>query len=381
MPLSAACQTSLGAGYASVLGNCARTCMLLATSQPLNDGSALRASTLGGMCLSCEKILGSCGESLGATQDTDWVANTPAFRSKAFKCGGQWAFNNATRTVSVGLRNICYPSSCSLDDVTHVFRLADTWSTNSTAFDGGTGAPTCDIFGSFLDETMPWFVCGGAVALFVVILFLTGKGCLHGRVLRCILYAILSLDFAVGVGFIVGYVLIQSKTDFPRYLQLCTVGVGVFQVLIAFILWAGGRRNGTSCMLVFAQIFAVAAAVVSAGAGLVFTIAGPDMLRDGLRKMIDISNAELDEIEDFMTTTHVLLSCAFFLLAGLHSSTVPVSRGMRRYAKDESRQEGEKAQMVALSGEQKYEREKQSFIGAHRAKVEKQDKGKAQEWV
>jgi len=162
MSVSAACQASLGATYTSVLGNCARTCMLLAASQPLNDGSALRAGTLGGECLTCEQALSRCGVNGTAAVDAGWITvstgtgsqQKPTFRSSAFQCNAKWAVG---KTASVGLRNLCYPSSCSLHDVTQIFKLADPWATNTTelSFTNYTRGPTCDIFGSFVDKSFP----------------------------------------------------------------------------------------------------------------------------------------------------------------------------------------------------------------------------------
>ena len=100
------------------------------------------------------------------------------------------------------------------------------------------------------------------------------------------------LDFLIGASFITGFGIIKSKTDFPDYLLTWTLGLGLFQVVIALILLVGLGRpkygEGVCDITSFAEVFAILAAIGSAFAGLAFSVSGQKMLRNNVQKMVKI---------------------------------------------------------------------------------------------
>ena len=100
-----------------------------------------------------------------------------------------------------------------------------------------------------------------------------------------------------------------------------------------------------------------------------------------LVSLVDVSNEDLDEIEDFMLTTHVLLACAFFLMMGLHSATVPISCRIHAYIAQENDDIVKDQELHDLREGQRYEREKDAFVGAARKKVEKEEKKHQTRWA
>jgi hypothetical protein len=361
---------------AAPLATCILTCLNLAAQRgAVDSGAALGGSQLGGACATCESTLASCGGTAGAVE----------LGSSNFRCGADFPWrapaSGASTGGSVRLRRLCYPPGCSSDDVKALFAAADVAVRGNTTLLSASGKPFCDIFGSFADRNFPWIVCGGAVALFIVTLCLACCQCLAAPVLRCLLYAYLLCDAAIGVGFIVGYVLVLGKNSFPQYLVLSVVGVAVFQLVVALLLWRGGRPGGTRCCLLFATLLAGVASVLCMAAGVTFQLADSTMLREGLEDILDVKSSELDDLEDFILTTHLFLTCAFFAMSGLHASTIPLSRRISRTHSEAVASQREKAELQALKHDQRRQREEKGWVEAHRQKVAKEQRKHPQQWA
>jgi hypothetical protein len=95
---------------------------------------------------------------------------------------------------------------------------------------------------------------------------------------------------------------------------------------------------------------------------------------------LELSATDRGDIEDFMQTTHTLLVCAFFLMMGVHISTIPVSRSVRKYRYEQRDKVTTGIKEEEARDEHRYAQEKRAFVDKNRAKIlkaeAKRNKGK-----
>jgi|EP01046_Picozoa_sp_COSAG06_P006509 hypothetical protein len=372
---------------ATGLGRCVALCINAAATLPAQ--SEWSPAGLGQDCAECAAELTQCKPAPETTGDGGWLEDRAAPAARDFTCGGVFRWTNTTRattgvaavytSLSLRLSDMCYPADCADGDITDL--LADAKAViaahtpDTVSYDRADKA--CDLLGSFVNEDFAWVIFALGILLIAASCLLPNRSFMPYIALLWMLYIFTLIDLLVGLGFLGLAVVLTSESDFPQYLIFSVLGVGVIHLVIAIVLWCGGRKQGTPCVLAVARGLAFLLGPLGGVLGIVFQVSGKDMLIDTFDQVgVELSQEKRGEIEDFMQTTHTLLVCVFFLMMGVHCSTIPVSRSVRDYRYENRGKAAEDEKMDEARDGQRREREKAAFQDKYRKKIAKEDKGK-----
>jgi hypothetical protein len=372
------------------LGRCVAACINLAAAQPAQDEWS--PGELGGRCAECAAELTQCKPRSVAAAGTDagWIAESGTLDAEArdFTCGAQFRWSNVTRATadapesSVALRlrlsDLCYPAACSDGDITQLIRDAEAVIATHTpdTVTVSTAEKVCDLLGSFVNEGFAWVLFAAALLLIAASCCMPKAKVVPYVALLWMLYIFTLIDILVGLGFIALAAILQAESDFPQYLVLSVVGVGAVHLVIAIVLWCGGlRKDGTPCVMNFARGLAYVLGPLGGVLGIIFQVFGDEMLVDTFSEVgVELSQEDRGEIQDFMQTTNTLLVCVFFIMMGVHTSTIPVSKSVRDYRYEKRDKKEEDTKIDQLREEHRYEKEKNAFTDKYRKKIAKENK-------
>lgn len=385
----AGCREQLTANTnSSGLGQCVATCINMAAARQAQDSWS--PGDLGGSCAECAAELTQCKPQTSGTGEAGWLEDTGALDAQAseFTCGAEFRWTNITRATAdepdssvsmmIRLSDLCYPAVCSYIDIADLTEDAGAVVAAHTP-DTVSGVATnsvCDLVGSFVNADFAWVI-------FIFALILIAASCCMPRAkvvpyvaMVWMLYAFTLIDVLVGIGFVGLASILQSESDFPQYLILTVLGVGVVHLVIAVVLWCGGlRKEGTPCVMSFARALAYLLGPLGGVLGVIFQVFGDEMLVDTFKEVgVELSQDDRADIQDFMQTTNTLIVCAFFLMMGVHTSTIPVSKSVRDYRHEKRDQKKEDARTDQLREEQRYDKEKKAFTDKYRKKIAKENK-------
>ena len=365
------------------------TCINLAAGRPVQEDE-WSPGKLGGSCAACAAELTQCRPRPAGTGEGGWLAESGKLDAEAreFTCGAQFSWANSTRATTgapessavlkLRLSDLCYPAACSDGDITILIEEA---AIVVAAYTPDTVTVTaaekvCDLLGSFVNEGFAWVIFACALLLIVVSCCMPTAKVVPYVALVWMLYAFTLIDILVGLGFVVFAAILQTESDFPQYLILSVIGVGVVHLVIAVLLWCGGlKKDSTPCVMFFARVLAYVLGPLGGVLGVVFQVFGDDMLVDTFADVgVELSQQDRNEIQDFMQTTNTLLVCVFFLMMGVHTSTIPVSKSVRDYRYERRDKSKEDTKAEEQRDQQRYEREKKAFADKYRKKIEKENK-------
>ena len=388
---AAACREELTAETnSSGLGRCVATCVNLAATRPRQD--EWTPGQLGGSCAECAAELTQCKPRLASASGTDagWIAESGTLDAQAseFTCGAQFSWTNVTHatadtpesSVSMRLRlsDLCYPAACSGGDIALLIQDAKTVVAEQTPDTVTVPAAekVCDLLGSFVNEGFAWVIFAGALLLIAASCCMPKFKVVPYMALVWMLYIFTLIDMLVGLGFIVLAYILQAESDFPHYLVFSVIGVGVLHLVIAVVLWCGGLRgDSTPCVMNFARGLAYVLGPLGGVFGVIFQVFGDEMLVDTFNEVgVELSQKERGEIQDFMQTTKTLLVCVLFIMMGVHTSTIPVSKSVRDYRYEKRDRKAEDVKTSELREQQRYEKEKDAFTDKYRKKIAKENK-------
>lgn len=372
------------------LGLCVAACIDLADVQPAKE--EWKPGELGGRCAECAAELTQCKPRPASTSGTDagWIAESGGLDAQAreFTCGAQFSWTNVTRatadapesSVSLRLRlsDLCYPAACSDGDIARLIQDAKTVVAAQTpdTVTMSAAEKVCDLLGSFVNEDFAWVIFAAALLLIAASCCMPKSKVVPYMALVWMLYTFTLIDIAVGLGFVALAAILQAESEFPHYLVFSVMGVGLVHLVIAVVLWCGGlRKDSTPCVMNFARGLAYVLGPLGGVFGVLFQVFGDEMLVDTFDEVgVELSQEDRGEIQDFMQTTNTLLVCVFFIMMGVHTSTIPVSKSVRDYRNEKRDKTAEDVKTSELRDQQRYEKEKNAFTDKYRKKIAKENK-------